>query len=200
MIGGQLLIVQDLYLQVGGEDVLQRGLDMAHEPGLDGGFLKELLQWSTKAESSMVTTSTSSNQVLMVVSDSWDLSRSSTFSTRLRLNSMKAPLSRWSCDFLSLFQAKIHLLLYQTAPEKSTHILILSIKIFPGCYTETGKYALFCGRYNRISCPKPAPGGRMRLFRGKCHLSRVNAQKSKNNFQEARMRAISSRKSCSEHR
>lgn len=32
------------------------------------------------------------------------------------------------------------------------------------------------------------------------HLSRVNAQKSKNNFQEARMRAISSRKSCSEHR
>ena len=42
-------------------------------------FLKELLQWSTKAESSMVTTSTSSNQVLMVVSDSWDLSRSSTF-------------------------------------------------------------------------------------------------------------------------
>ena len=33
-----------------------------------------------------------------------------------------------------------------------------------------------------------------------CHLSRVNAQKSKNNFQEARMRAISSRKSCSEHR
>ena len=31
-------------------------------------------------------------------------------------------------------------------------------------------------------------------------LSRVNAQKSKNNFQEARMRAISSRKSCSEHR
>ena len=31
-------------------------------------FLKELLQWSTKAESSMVTTSTSSNQVLMVVS------------------------------------------------------------------------------------------------------------------------------------
>ncbi len=42
-------------------------------------FLKELLQWSTKAESSMVTTSTSSNQVLMVVSDSWDRSRSSTF-------------------------------------------------------------------------------------------------------------------------
>ena len=33
-----------------------------------------------------------------------------------------------------------------------------------------------------------------------CHLSRVNAQKSKNIFYEARMRAISSRKSCSEHR
>ena len=32
------------------------------------------------------------------------------------------------------------------------------------------------------------------------HLSRVNAQKSKNIFYEARMRAISSRKSCSEHR
>lgn len=31
-------------------------------------------------------------------------------------------------------------------------------------------------------------------------LSRVNAQKSKNIFYEARMRAISSRKSCSEHR
>ena len=31
-------------------------------------FLKELLQWSTKAESSMVTTSTSSNQVEMAVS------------------------------------------------------------------------------------------------------------------------------------
>lgn len=38
--------------------------------------------------------------------------------------------------------------------------------------------------------PPPA-GGR---------LSRVNAQKSKNIFYEARMRAISSRKSCSEHR
>lgn len=34
----------------------------------------------------------------------------------------------------------------------------------------------------------------------KCHLSRVNAQKSKNIFYDARMRAISSRKSCSEHR
>ena len=34
----------------------------------------------------------------------------------------------------------------------------------------------------------------------KRHLSRVNAQKSKNIFYEARMRAISSRKSCSEHR
>ena len=34
----------------------------------------------------------------------------------------------------------------------------------------------------------------------KCRLSRVNAQKSKNIFYEARMRAISSRKSCSEHR
>lgn len=33
-----------------------------------------------------------------------------------------------------------------------------------------------------------------------CRLSRVNAQKSKNIFYEARMRAISSRKSCSEHR
>lgn len=45
-----------------------------------------------------------------------------------------------------------------------------------------------------------------RTLNGSCenfvpsHLSRVNAQKSKNNFQEARMRAISSRKSCSEHR
>lgn len=40
--------------------------------------LKVLLQWSTKAESSMVTASTSSNQVLMVVSDSWDISLSNT--------------------------------------------------------------------------------------------------------------------------
>ena len=37
-------------------------------------------------------------------------------------------------------------------------------------------------------------------FLSNCHLSRVNAQKSKNIFYEARMRAISSRKSCSEHR
>ena len=40
-------------------------------------------------------------------------------------------------------------------------------------------------------------GARRELKR---HLSRVNAQKSKNIFYEARMRAISSRKSCSEHR
>lgn len=39
-----------------------------------------------------------------------------------------------------------------------------------------------------------------RILKRNCHLSRVNAQKSKNIFYEARMRAISSRKSCSEHR
>lgn len=45
-----------------------------------------------------------------------------------------------------------------------------------------------------------------RTLNGSCEnfvpgrLSRVNAQKSKNIFYEARMRAISSRKSCSEHR
>lgn len=39
----------------------------------------------------------------------------------------------------------------------------------------------------------------MKLLMGG-RLSRVNAQKSKNIFYEARMRAISSRKSCSEHR
>ena len=43
------------------------------------------------------------------------------------------------------------------------------------------------------------PADPSRAFRN-CRLSRVNAQKSKNIFYEARMRAISSRKSCSEHR
>lgn len=43
-----------------------------------------------------------------------------------------------------------------------------------------------------------ARGAKKALSAG--HLSRVNAQKSKNIFYEARMRAISSRKSCSEHR
>ena len=45
--------------------------------------------------------------------------------------------------------------------------------------------------------------GKLEFFRtrgAEGRLSRVNAQKSKNIFYEARMRAISSRKSCSEHR
>ena len=42
------------------------------------------------------------------------------------------------------------------------------------------------------------PASSIRIMAGR--LSRVNAQKSKNIFYEARMRAISSRKSCSEHR
>ena len=46
-------------------------------------------------------------------------------------------------------------------------------------------------RWGMRGCKKIAEAG---------HLSRVNAQKSKNIFYEARMRAISSRKSCSEHR
>lgn len=40
----------------------------------------------------------------------------------------------------------------------------------------------------------------VKKFTAAGRLSRVNAQKSKNIFYEARMRAISSRKSCSEHR
>lgn len=78
VIGSQLLVVEDLHLQIGGEDVLQRRLDVLHETGLDGAFLKELLQCSTKAESSMVTTSTSSNHVRMVVSLSCSCNRLST--------------------------------------------------------------------------------------------------------------------------
>ena len=45
-------------------------------------FLKALLQCSTSAESSMVTTEISSNQVLMVVSDSSPLSRARMLSHR----------------------------------------------------------------------------------------------------------------------
>lgn len=57
-------------------------------------FLKVLLQWSTKAESSIVTTVTSSNQVLMVVSDSSPLRRLSTLSHRSFMEfKRKAPLS-----------------------------------------------------------------------------------------------------------
>ena len=40
VIGSQLLVVEDLYLQIGGEDVLQRRLDVLHETGLDGAFFE----------------------------------------------------------------------------------------------------------------------------------------------------------------
>ena len=40
VIGSQLLVVEDLHLQIGGEDVLQRRLDVLHETGLDGAFFE----------------------------------------------------------------------------------------------------------------------------------------------------------------
>ena len=40
VIGRQLLIVQDLHLQVGGEQIPQRRLDVGQKTGLDGAFLK----------------------------------------------------------------------------------------------------------------------------------------------------------------
>ena len=64
-------------------------------------FLKVLLQWSTKAESSIVTTVTSSNQVLMVVSDSSWLSRLSTLSHRSFMEfKQKLPFRRRLSVFL----------------------------------------------------------------------------------------------------
>lgn len=40
VIGGQLLVAEDLDLHIRGEDVLQRRLDLRQEPGLHGIFLK----------------------------------------------------------------------------------------------------------------------------------------------------------------
>ena len=54
-------------------------------------------------------------------------------------------------------------------------------------------FGMSAGNYGKMMQILKSPGGI-------CRLSRVNAQKSKNIFYEARMRAISSRKSCSEHR
>ena len=62
----------------------------------------------------------------------------------------------------------------------------------PRLHTVERRYNKTCGQLHSLQKPM--------AFGGCRHLSRVNAQKSKNNFQEARMRAISSRKSCSEHR
>ena len=40
VIGGQLLIVQDLYLQIRGKNILQCGLDVAHKARLNGALLE----------------------------------------------------------------------------------------------------------------------------------------------------------------
>lgn len=69
-------------------------------------FLKELLQCSTKAESSMVTTSTSSNHVRMVVSLSCSCNGLVRSAIRQKWNSMKAPLS--PDGSLSLYLKKIY--------------------------------------------------------------------------------------------
>ena len=40
MVSRQLLVVQDLHLQIRGEKIPQRRLDVWQEPGLDGAFFK----------------------------------------------------------------------------------------------------------------------------------------------------------------
>ena len=62
---------------------------------------------------------------------------------------------------------------------------------------KSGNFLLSIFNYPFPACRSPTMAS---AFPGPRHLSRVNAQKSKNIFYEARMRAISSRKSCSEHR
>ena len=42
VIGRQLLVAEDLYLQIGGEDVLQRRLDVGEEPGLHRVLLERI--------------------------------------------------------------------------------------------------------------------------------------------------------------
>ena len=42
VIGRQLLVVQDLHLQIRGEKIPQRRLDVGQEAGLDGAFLKRV--------------------------------------------------------------------------------------------------------------------------------------------------------------
>lgn len=128
MVSRQLLIVQNFYLQVRGEQVPQRRLDVWQEPGLDGAFLKVLLQWSTKAESSIVTTVTSSNQVLMVVSDSSWLSRLSTLSHRSFMEfKQKLPFRRRLSVFLrgkmaGVYRRKIsHYIIAENTPEVYTY-------------------------------------------------------------------------------
>lgn len=91
-------------------------------------FLKVLLQWSTKAESSIVTTVTSSNQVLMVVSDSSWLSRLSTLSHRSFMEfKQKLPFGG-GCLFSSavkwrgVYRRKIsHYIIAENTPEVYTY-------------------------------------------------------------------------------
>lgn len=66
--------------------------------------------------------------------------------------------------------------------------------------TKTTKEAILDAMCKKYDAPRAVMAEDVDMVINNRRLSRVNAQKSKNIFYEARMRAISSRKSCSEHR